>query len=71
MNNNKYTNYTPSKLQKNCVVAVVVATAVAEKGKRGEGGVEGVRIMRGRGWRRCGRRENEEEGRTAAAAPGE
>ncbi|GMN51244.1 hypothetical protein TIFTF001_020398 [Ficus carica] len=42
-----------------------------EKGERGEGGVEVDGRMKGRGWWRCGRRSNEEEGRAAVASPGE
>ncbi|GMN64355.1 hypothetical protein TIFTF001_033434 [Ficus carica] len=41
------------------------------KGERGEGSVEGDGRMRERGWRHCGRRLNEEEGRAAAALSGE
>ncbi|GMN69278.1 hypothetical protein TIFTF001_038333 [Ficus carica] len=48
-----------------------VTTAAAKKRERGEGSVEGVERMRGRGWRRCGRQPNEEEGRAAVALPGE
>ncbi|GMN58226.1 hypothetical protein TIFTF001_027336 [Ficus carica] len=48
-----------------------VATAAAKKRERGEGGVEGNERMKGRGWWRCGRRSNKEEGRAAAASPGE
>ncbi|GMN63504.1 hypothetical protein TIFTF001_032591 [Ficus carica] len=42
-----------------------------KKRERGEGGVESDGRTRGRGWLCCGRRSNEEEGRTAAASPGE
>ena len=43
-------------------MAVKVATTVAKKRERGEG--EGK--MKGNGWRPCGRRSNEEEGKAGS-----
>ncbi|GMN63506.1 hypothetical protein TIFTF001_032597 [Ficus carica] len=42
-----------------------VAVEVVKKRERGEGGVEGDGRMRGRGWRRYGRRSNEKERRAS------
>ncbi|GMN24920.1 hypothetical protein TIFTF001_040641 [Ficus carica] len=67
----KFITVLPFQLSFLVKVTALMATVASEKRERREGGVEGDGRMRGRGWLRFGRRSNEEDGRAAAASPGE